>query len=590
MAGNGTDPVGFPPHVLREYALVADGERGGLIGPHGEMCWLCAPRWDSDAVLSTLIGGKGVYAVTPADPGHVWGGYYEPGSLIWHSRWITTSTVIECREALAFPGDRDRLVLLRQVRAVEKDAQMRVLLDLRAGFGRHGSEDLTRQDGIWSGRSGPLHWRWRGGEQAQPQAKDGLLMLDLAFPAGGRHDLILEISERPLTGPPPDPAGTWLTTETSWARRRPSLQHAIAPQDAQHAWAVLRGLTSAHGGMAAAATTSLPQRAGTGRIPDHRYAWIRDQACAGIAAARAGAADLLDSVTEFTTARLIEDGSNLKPAYTVTGSYVPPERSLNLAGYPGGTGKAGNPVSRQFQLDAFGDALQLLATAARLGRLSRDGWRAARTAADAIANRWREPDAGIWQLGNHHWTHSRLSCVAGLRAIAALPSVGSKLRRCTALADVITAEAANTATHPGGYWQRRPGDPRPDAALLLPLVRGALPADDRRTRATLCAIRDDLAREEYVYRFRHDEGVLGDAEGAFLLCGFIMALAEIQQHNELAATRYFERNRAACGPPGLLATEYDVTQRQLRGNLPQAFVHAMLLECACRLADGCASS
>jgi GH15 family glucan-1,4-alpha-glucosidase len=30
----------------------------------------------------------------------------------------------------------------------------------------------------------------------------------------------------------------------------------------------------------------------------------------------------------------------------------------------------------------------------------------------------------------------------------------------------------------------------------------------------------------------------------------------------------------ACGPPGLLSEEYDVTQRQLRGNLPQAFVHA----------------
>lgn len=40
---------------------------------------------------------------------------------------------------------------------------------------------------------------------------------------------------------------------------------------------------------------------------------------------------------------------------------------------------------------------------------------------------------------------------------------------------------------------------------------------------------------------------------------------------------------AACGPPGLLAEEYDVRQRQLRGNLPQAFVHAMLLEAAQRL-------
>ena len=66
----------------------------------------------------------------------------------------------------------------------------------------------------------------------------------------------------------------------------------------------------------------------------------------------------------------------------------------------------------------------------------------------------------------------------------------------------------------------------------------------------------------------------------------MIALAEHQQGNELSAIRYFERNRAACGPPGLLSEEYDITQRQLRGNLPQAFVHALLLECAATLDGG----
>ena len=87
-----------------------------------------------------------------------------------------------------------------------------------------------------------------------------------------------------------------------------------------------------------------------------------------------------------------------------------------------------------------------------------------------------------------------------------------------------------------------------------------------------------------MYRFRHDHRPLYQAEGAFVLCGFITALAEAQQGNVVAAHRAFDRNRSACGPPGLLAEEYDVVQRQLRGNLPQAFAHAMLLECAIRLA------
>ena len=46
----------FRSHVLREYALVADGQRGALIGPDGTIDWLCAPRWDSPAVFRQLQG------------------------------------------------------------------------------------------------------------------------------------------------------------------------------------------------------------------------------------------------------------------------------------------------------------------------------------------------------------------------------------------------------------------------------------------------------------------------------------------------------------------------------------------------------
>jgi alpha,alpha-trehalase len=62
-----------------------------------------------------------------------------------------------------------------------------------------------------------------------------------------------------------------------------------------------------------------------------------------------------------------------------------------------------------------------------------------------------------------------------------------------------------------------------------------------------------------------------------------MAMAAHELGDEVGAGRWFERNRAACGPAGIYTEEYDVHQRQLRGNLPQAFVHAGVLECAVRL-------
>src|SRR5487761_255042 len=121
------------PRVLREYALVADGERGALIGPDGSVAWLCVPRWDSQAAFSGLLGGAGRYTVSPAGPWHVWGGYYENGTLIWRSRWVGDSR-IACREALAMPADPRRAVLLRRIEAVDGPATVNVFLALRAGY------------------------------------------------------------------------------------------------------------------------------------------------------------------------------------------------------------------------------------------------------------------------------------------------------------------------------------------------------------------------------------------------------------------------------------------------------------------------
>jgi alpha,alpha-trehalase len=577
----------FHPHVLRDYALIADGERGAVVSPRGDIVWLCAPRWDCDAVFSTLIGGEGVYAVTPVHT-FVWGGYYEEGTLIWRSRWITVSGLTECREALAFPGDRDRVVLLRRIIARDCPAEVDVVLDLRAGFGEHGLRSVKRDDhGAWTGRAGDLHMRWSGEVSAARVRRAGgasVLAMKLTVPAGQSRDIVLELSAEPLRDVPGEPDQLWRATEDRWADAVPPLDAVVAPRDARHAQVVLRGLTSSGGGMVAAATTSLPERAEEGRNYDYRYAWIRDQVYAGRAAAAAGAFSLLDDAVAFISARLHEDGPKLVPAYTVDGGRVPDQRDLDLPGYPGGFDLVGNWVNKQFQLDALGESLLLLAAAGEHDRLDSASRQAAEIAADAIAQRWSEDDAGIWEIDNQPWTHSRLICVAGLRAAARNCTTEPQASEWSALADAILADTSAHAVHPSGRWQRSASDPGLDAALLMPAIRGGVPADDPRTAGTLRAYLAELTQDGYAYRFRHDERPLGEAEGAFLLCGFVLALALQQQGQELEAARWFERNRAACGSPGLYAEEYDVAERQLRGNLPQAFVHAMLLECAARLA------
>lgn len=569
--------------MLREYALIADGERGALVGPRGELAWLCVPRWDSAAVFAALIGGGGVFQVCPRDPWFVWGGSYEPGTLIWRDRWTTRDATIECREALAFPGEPGKVTVLRRVEQLAGESAVRVNCAPRWDYGRRKPQELRRDDdGRWHAKLGGLHMRLTGAEAAEPDS-DAALHAVLQLPPDTYHELVLELSTQPL-GEPPDPDRLWQATEDSWHAEVPEFEDTIAPGDVAHSYAVLRGLTSSTGAMVAAASTSLPERAGAGGDYDYRFAWIRDQAYVGQALAAHGAHPLLDSARQFISERLLDDGPKLRPAYTVAGEELPEQRVLPLPGYPGGTDRVGNQVRDNFQLDSFGEALLLLAAAADQDMLDSTGHRAMTVGAEVIGKHWQEPDTGVWELDSRNWTHSRLTCVAGLRAIAKHES-GERAARWSGLADEILAATARTGLHPSGRWQRSPEDPGVDTALLLPPLRGALPAEDPRTTATLHAVRDELSADGYVYRFRHDARKLSDSEGAFLLCGFMTAMAEHQAGYDKAALRRFERNRSACGPPGLYTEEYDIVQRQLRGNLPQAFVHGMMIEAATKLAN-----
>lgn len=573
------------PHTLRQYALLADGERGGIIGPDGALVWLCFPRWHDDAVFGALIGAHGFYRVEPRDP-YVWGGYYEDGTLVWRSRWITTHGVIECREALATPATKGRAVILRRVIAREGRAHVVAALEPATGFGHHRVRSLTQRDGAWVGITGDVHVRWSGAEGAQlVRDRDRTLLdLELNLAEGEHHDLVVELDCDPFSEPPPDPTDQWQRTDRWWSTEVPSLDHVEPRRAARHATAVLRGLTSTNGGLVAAATTSLPERAEAGRNYDYRYVWVRDLCLAGLAYDAAGLDELLASATSFVTARLLDRGPDMPPATTIDGARVPDQRSLSLPGYPGGFDRIGNHVNDQFQLDAFGQSLLLFAAAARRGFLDADGWHAVGIAVDTIVRRRDEPGAGIWELPPARWTHSRLECVAGLRAIAAVPGAPEgSIAGWLMLADDMLADASRTSLDPDGRWRRAPDDERVDAALLLGALHGATAVDDPRARATHDAILAELGADRFLYRFRHDARPLEAAEGAFLLSGFWMAQSLLARGEITEAVRWFERNRAACGPPALLAEEFDVDERQLRGNLPQAFVHAGLLECAARV-------
>jgi GH15 family glucan-1,4-alpha-glucosidase len=127
-----------------------------------------------------------------------------------------------------------------------------------------------------------------------------------------------------------------------------------------------------------------------------------------------------------------------------------------------------------------------------------------------------------------------------------------------------------------------------DASLLLMPLVGFLPADDSRVRSTVDAIQRELMPDGLVLRYdtsRVSDG-LPPGEGVFLACSFWMVSALKVVGREEEAAKLFERLLALTNDLGLLSEEYDIHEKRLVGNYPQAFSHIALVNAAFDLEDG----
>ena len=458
----------------------------------------CASRAGTPTPSSPrLIGGGGTYAVTPTDR-FVWGGYYEHGSLIWRSRWITDDAIVECREALALPGRAgpggDPAAHRRRARARRA---CDVALDPRGALRPPRAGASCQRATTASGRaeSATCGMRWVGAADGRARGRrrrrQAARRSTSSSTEGAHHDLVLVLDQRGADASRRrTPTGAWSATEAAWRERVPELRCAtVAARDAGHAYAVLSGLTSAGGGMVAAATTSLPERARAGpqlRLPlrlDPRPVLRRPGGRRRRAATRCSTTRCASSPSACSPT-----GPTLEPAYTTTGEPVPDERRLEPARLPGRhrhRRQLGQPAvpARRLRRGAAAASPRPPATTTSTPTAGAPP----RPRSTRSKRAGASPTPGIWELDPDRWTHSRLICAAGLRADRRAARRATRARRPLARPrrHDRRRHRRRTPLHPSGRWQRSPTDARVDAALLLPAIRGALPADDPRSLATL---------------------------------------------------------------------------------------------------------
>ena len=168
----------------------------------------------------------------------------------------------------------------------------------------------------------------------------------------------------------------------------------------------------------------------------------------------------------------------------------------------------------------------------------------------AIEDNGDRPDAGIWELSEKRWTHSRLICAAGLRAAAA-SGAGRDPGRLSTLADAIVAETTSAVCIPTVGGSARPTTNASTRHCCCLRCGGPCQAATHGRLRPIVPSSVNSRLDHYVYRYRPERG-LGSTDSAFLLCGFVMAMAAQQQGQTIEAYRYFERNGRMRNPGTVL--------------------------------------
>src|ERR671918_109262 len=581
---------------IEDYGLIGDLQTVALVSRHGCIDWMCMPRFDSGAIFAALLGNEenGHWTMQPqgdfASPAR----RYRGETLVLETEFETSSGAARLIDFMPPRGEAPDVV--RIVEGVRGAVDMRMELALRFDYGSIVPW-VRNIEGTLVGIAGPDAVAVR--TPVELEGRDLRTYAEFTVREGDRIPFVLTWfpSHRVRNLPEPVDAehalsdtldywNEWAGSFTMQGQWRDPVMRSLL---------TLKALTFAPtGGIAAAATTSLPEQLGGVRNWDYRYCWLRDATLTLLAFLRAGYLDEARSWRDWLLRAIAGSPEDVQIMYGVAGERRLTEIELPwLGGYEGSRPvRIGNDASNQLQLDVYGEVVDALHTARSKGLEASDAaWSLTSKIFDWLESGWRQEDEGIWEVRGprRHFTHSKLMAwVAFDRAVKAIEKLGREgpLDRWRATRDAIRADVlAKGYNADVGAFVQYYGSDRLDASLLLIPLVGFLPAKDERMLGTVAAIERNLLRDGFVERYRADVENVGvdglpPGEGVFLPCSFWLVAVLARQGRLDDAVALYERLLSLGNDLGLLSEEYDPERGRLVGNFPQAFTHLALVETA----------
>ena len=588
-----------PARSIEDHALIGDKRTCALVAKDGTVDWMCLPRFDGPAGFCSILGtpDNGEWRMAPASG-------ITDSTRRYAGETLVLETDMTCAEGRVriidlMSPEPSGPCLVRIVEGLEGSVPMESVVAARFDYGRTRPWVRYMPEGA-DLISGPEALRIVSPVELARQ--EGDIAFRFTVSEGERVGFTLNhhLSHEPApAGPDPEQAlAGALEWWESWSSRCPFEGPWREP--VIRSLITLKALSYAPtGAMLAAATTSLPEQPGGVRNWDYRYGWLRDATFTLYAMMLGGYTREAVAWRDWLLRAVAGDPEDMQIMYGAAG-----ERRLDewevpwLEGHGGAKPvRIGNAASDQFQLDVYGEVMDSLHVARRIGvEPDPDTWALELALMQSLEQRWREPDEGIWEVRGprRHFTHSKvMAWVAFDRAIRAVENSGLEgpVDRWRVQRDEVHAEVCEHGWDEElGAFVQAYDVQRLDASLLMIPLVGFLPIDDPRVISTMEVIQRDLTYEGLVLRYETLENAdvdgLPAGEGAFLLCTFWLVdnLAMAGRHDE--ALEIFERLLAIRNDVGLLSEQWDNDGQRMLGNFPQAFSHVGLINSAWNLSGG----
>lgn len=580
------------PLPIEDYALIGDCHTAALVGRDGSIDWLCMPRFDSGSMFGALLGDDdhGRWLLAPEAEVVEVSRSYVDDTFVLVTRWTTAEGEVEVVDLMPH-GDR-RADLVRRVRGLRGRVTMHQQLQIR--FQYASAMPWVRQLDDGSGLvavAGPDAVVYRGPHlSAAHKAHRG----SFAVAAGETVDLAITWFPAHRTPPAPVDVSPSIARTTQWWQQwaAPIDPGAHYPDAVRRSLLLLRALTHEDtGGIAAAATTSLPESFGGERNWDYRYVWLRDASLTLAVLLHHGFHSETERWRQWLLRAVAGDPADVQIMYGLAGERRLPEWTPpGLPGYRGAAPvRVGNAASGQYQGDVFGEVMLALRRARESGiHETQFSWPLQVAIMSHVEGQWSRADSGIWEVRGveQHFTHSRvmiwaaLDCaIQGVR-VAGLPGPVERWER---LRDQVAAEieAKGFDSERNTYTQYY-GSTGVDAALLqLPQV-GYLAADDPRMLGTVAAIESELLVGGLLLRYRTERGVDGlpPGEHPFLACSFWLVEQYALSGRLDDAIALMDTLVGYSNDVGMLSEEIDPETGRHVGNTPQALSHLALVRAA----------